>query len=211
MIGIIYRATFPNGKCYIGQTVKTLEHRIAAHYSRVGDSLPFHNAIMKYGTACIVWEVIDTVDSIEALNEREVYWIKFYGSYINNLSGYNVTLGGKGKAGYAHSEESRAKNRAAHIGKKASDETRAKMSVARKNKTHSTQWCANISAGIKGKKHPSASGDLNHRAKLTWGKVREIRARYIPFKVSFPRLAKEYGVGITTIRHIVNDRTWKVA
>jgi len=45
--------------------------------------------------------------------------------------------------------------------------------------------------------------------KLTPEQVQEIRARYVPRKVSTYQLAKEYGVDQTTIYQIVSGEKWK--
>lgn len=55
----------------------------------------------------------------------------------------------------------------------------------------------------------SLPGERHNMAKLTWGQVREIRQRYIPFVVSSVQLGKEYGVYHQTILRIVNRTGWK--
>ena len=47
---IIYKVTnIINGKCYIGQTIKSLDHRRKTYYySMKYDSCYFHNALKKY-------------------------------------------------------------------------------------------------------------------------------------------------------------------
>lgn len=93
------------GKRYIGQT-NNIEKRKRGHKSESfnpkanGYNLPFHCAIRKYG-----WENFDFVileeigDSFgrEYLNEREIYFISYYQSLINQ-NGYNYTEGGAGCA-----------------------------------------------------------------------------------------------------------------
>ncbi len=97
MYGIIYKATNKiNNKIYIGQTIKTLEERIYHHVYRANHSLDiththFINAIRKYGEENFIWEVIDKGENQEELNEKEIYWIKYYNS-VNN--GYNIQDGG---------------------------------------------------------------------------------------------------------------------
>ena len=53
------------------------------------------------------------------------------------------------------------------------------------------------------------SGETNGMHKLTWPQVDEIRARYIPYKVSMYKLAQEFGVNYATIWTIINGRNWK--
>jgi hypothetical protein len=52
-------------------------------------------------------------------------------------------------------------------------------------------------------------GEKNSNSKLTWKKVEEIRARYIPGVVTQAVLAKEYGVSVPQISYIVNNKKWK--
>lgn len=100
--GIIYKATFPNGKMYIGQTFKGLErrkqgHKTASEKIEKTYNFPFYRAIRKYGWDNIQWEIIDTGNTIEELDEKEKYWIKQLNTYINckNSQGYNATIGGQ--------------------------------------------------------------------------------------------------------------------
>lgn len=99
MGGIIYKATnLVNGKVYIGQTTRTLKRRKGEHLSdaRNGSTDPFHNAIRCHGEENFKWEVIDRADNDEELNQKEIYWISYYNSYIyaENSNGYNATRGG---------------------------------------------------------------------------------------------------------------------
>jgi group I intron endonuclease len=148
VFGIIYKATFPNGKCYVGQTIKELEHRKKQHiYCLDRENLAFHNAIKKYGAECIVWEVIDTAENIEDLNAKEVAWIAFHKSYAHaaESNGYNLTLGGGGgSAGRLISSETRAKMRAAQLGRTYGEETRAKVSRAGKGRKRSEETRAKM-------------------------------------------------------------------
>jgi hypothetical protein len=58
-------------------------------------------------------------------------------------------------------------------------------------------------------RHRITCGEAQHLARLTEAQVREIRARYVPRKVSFARLGKEYGVSDVAIEYVVHRRTWK--
>lgn len=52
-------------------------------------------------------------------------------------------------------------------------------------------------------------GDKNHQSKLTWGIVREIRARYVRGDIPMRELAVEYGVSLSNIEKVVYEVTWK--
>ena len=100
--GIIYKATFPNNKIYVGQTTRTLEQRKKEHYRAIKNkknkkyNYPLYRAIRKYGWDNLKWEIIDYGENKKELDEKEIYWIEYYNSYVgfSNSNGYNLTLGG---------------------------------------------------------------------------------------------------------------------
>lgn len=134
---LIYKITNKiNGKIYIGQTTKTLQRRWTKHcIAAKTDNIPFHKALIKYGFENFTVEQIDVASTIDELNKKEVYWIKYYNSMLPN--GYNVCEGGNGMHGYKASEKTRAKLRVSHLGNKHSEETKRKMSEAHKGLNHS--------------------------------------------------------------------------
>lgn len=131
---IIYKITNKiSGKCYIGQTIQTLEQR---WYKHIHDSRcpAIRDAIAKYGIDSFSIEVIDTAETIDDLNEKEIYWIKHFNSIVPN--GYNLQTGGKN---CRCAESTKRKLSELNIGcnhpnygKSRSFETRKKISEARK-------------------------------------------------------------------------------
>ena len=96
---LIYSARFPDGKYYIGQTMKTLEHRKKGHYSAglKNNATLFDRILHEYSPEEVVWEIVeDNISSKKRADELEIYYIDFYNSYIGfeNSRGYNCTLGG---------------------------------------------------------------------------------------------------------------------
>lgn len=94
----IYKITNKiNGKIYIGKTLDTIENRWKEHkkdYKRIrNEKRPLYSAMKKYGIENFEIEEVEKC-SIDNINEREVYWIEYYGSFKN---GYNATMGGDGK------------------------------------------------------------------------------------------------------------------
>ena len=91
-MGYIYKITNKiNGLVYVGQTTQTPKHRWIHHLtdSRTGSECKLHKALREFGKENFVQETIEEVpDSF--LDEREVYWIKYYNSYYK---GYNGTEG----------------------------------------------------------------------------------------------------------------------
>jgi len=131
VFGIIYKAEFPNGRVYIGQTTRNLSVRKSQHINKVSkENVAFHNAIGKYGVDTVVWSIIDTAKSTKELNDKEIYWISEYNSYIHseNSNGYNMTLGGHSTLGWIPSEEVRDKISASNKGKRISEEQKATLS-----------------------------------------------------------------------------------
>ena len=93
----IYKiSNIQNNKMYVGKTTNSIENRFKRHINdALSNRLDTHlaRAIRKYGKENFFIEEIDTAQSIEELNEKEIYWIKYYNSCKN---GYNETLGGDG-------------------------------------------------------------------------------------------------------------------
>ena len=98
MYGIIYKITNKlNSKIYMGQTVHTAHERWLQHVQSSINPSPEHAyrkltlAIQKYGKDAFQVEQIDSADSFEELNQKEIYWIAYYQSLTK---GYNMTAGG---------------------------------------------------------------------------------------------------------------------
>lgn len=100
-----------NNKAYIGQTIQTLSTRFSNHIrdSKVinYETLDFlyksklYNAFRKYGYDKFYIELIEECSN-EELNEKEIYYIKYFDSFNK---GYNTTLGGEGNRLYSFTKE----------------------------------------------------------------------------------------------------------
>jgi len=104
----IYKVTnHTNGKCYVGKTVQTPQHRWSKHLSRArkGSTLPFHQAIRKYGEENFSFEVLAQLHDHAALYKAEQDFIALLQTRSPN--GYNLTDGGPGTFGRVYSEETR--------------------------------------------------------------------------------------------------------
>ena len=83
---LIYKITNKiNNKCYIGQTVKTVEerwkehqkHAFGTHENDVNKTL--YKAIRKYGLENFECEILqDGIETFEQLDKAEIYWIDYY-------------------------------------------------------------------------------------------------------------------------------------
>lgn len=92
MIGIYKITNKVNGKVYIGQSINIKErwHRHKTDYNKIDNYL--YRAFKKYGLDNFLFEIIEECEK-EDLNNREIYWIKYYDSH-NPQKGYNLTSGG---------------------------------------------------------------------------------------------------------------------
>ena len=123
---LVYKATSPSGKSYVGITSTSLRSRQLTHKRdalRYNKKFTFHSAIRKYGWHNIKWEILEKVDSWELAQKREIFFISELDTYRN---GYNMTLGGDGHRGFKQSEETKLKRankiRGKLLGKKLSPE-----------------------------------------------------------------------------------------
>ena len=95
MIGIYGFQNQLNGKWYIGQSIH-VEHRQKEHKQEMlsnRSNNKFQNALRKHGWENFSFQVLEEC-SPEELNQKEVFWIQHYNSYLN---GYNSTPGGQEK------------------------------------------------------------------------------------------------------------------
>lgn len=131
---LIYKITNTlNGKVYIGQTTESLQKRWSRHTSRYHKkNMYISRAINKYGKENFTIEIIHVCNSIDELNEREIFYINEYNSLSPN--GYNLVVGGNNSK---MSEDVKLKISNSHKkmwsnGRQISDETRKKLSESHK-------------------------------------------------------------------------------
>tara|TARA_Y100000992_G_scaffold200619_1_gene136714 strand:+ start:194 stop:841 length:648 start_codon:yes stop_codon:yes gene_type:complete len=108
--GYIYKISFPNGKCYIGFTTRTIKERWVEHnkHAKAGNTRRLYNAVRKYNMVdTFQMIVIDTAETEEELCEKEIAHIEINNSNSEGRNGYNMNDGGDGVFGYRHTEEGR--------------------------------------------------------------------------------------------------------
>lgn len=95
MYGYIYKTTNTvNGKIYIGQRKSSIF--LAEDY--LGSGVRLHSAIKHYGQDKFKVELVDTAESREELNQKEIHYISAFDAR-NPEVGYNLTIGGDGAVG----------------------------------------------------------------------------------------------------------------
>lgn len=139
-IGVYKIVNLLNGRVYVGQTKEKFQRRFCFHRWKLRkgshDNKYLQNAWNKYGEDNFVFEVIEVL-SINEIDEREKYWIKYYREQPEGC--YSIQDGGQPKnLGVYVSVESRKRvgelNRQRLLGSKLSQETKQKMSNVRKGK-----------------------------------------------------------------------------
>ena len=159
MTGIYLIKNKVNGKCYVGQTSRTFETRFNEHFRDLknnkhlnsnGKPDKLQRAWNKYGEDNFTFDILEIVEDINLLNEKEKYWVDYYDSYYN---GYNQTEGGEGTIGYKHTEETKKKISESVLGEK--NPMYGKNHSGEKNpmygKNHSEETKEKISNTLKGK------------------------------------------------------------
>lgn len=152
--GVIYKVTSPNNKIYIGQTINFKVRCQKYKYKAFKGQIKLWNNTQKHN-----WNPVDNIEIIEVcsiidLDDREVYWINHYDSYLNGL---NSDLGGNGRQGFKHTEATKLKLRLLNLGRKHTDETKEKISFF--NKTRPPEINAKIAKSNIGKKHTDETKD----------------------------------------------------
>ena len=149
---IIYRAINKiNGKCYVGQTRHSLEHRKRVHLTKAhqGVKTHFYSAIRKYGDDNFDWEIVCSTNDKQRLNELETFYIQKYDSIKH---GYNMVDGGDNNVMDIESVKTK------HDEKMRSVEVRNKISKTMKEKIAQGEFFTEehrkrISESSKGRKY----------------------------------------------------------
>ena len=154
---IIYKATNKiNGKCYIGQTRHSLEHRKTIHLrcAKKGVETHFYQAIRKYGEENFEWEIICSANDKKRLNELETFYIQKYDSIKH---GYNMVDGGDNNVMDIESVKTKHDEimRSAEVRKKISDTMKNKIA---NGEFFTTEHRRRLSESAKGN-HNFGSGD----------------------------------------------------
>jgi group I intron endonuclease len=212
--GIIYKATGPGRKVYVGQTTKTIQQRKTRHRKDANknkDDFRFYNAVREYGIDGFVWEQIDTAESREELDRKEIEWIIHYDS-TNPDKGYNLRLGGsRGK----HNDESRKKMTDWQIGRINSSESNEKRRETLKGripywligKKLTPEHIKKVVEANRGKLHASIRGEKNKKSKITEETARNIKID-IQNGMKNSSIAQKYGISRFIVQGIKSGKNW---
>ena len=159
-----------NGKQYVGQTIHSAEQRFSQHCKPSETNCRLLNlALQAHGAENFTVSVLETVESPEELDEREIFWIK----ELNTLSpnGYNLKEGGQGKSGGV-CEETRRRLSLALKGKFAGENN---PFFGQKHTPESLEKMRKPRQSICGQNNPNYGGGFSeeHRRKLSAAKSGE--------------------------------------
>jgi hypothetical protein len=125
-LGVLYKATDPQGHCYIGQHAGDGSDIGITYF---GSGVKIKAAIKEHGKDFFTYWIFAKKLTQGDRNNGERYYIKFFQARIN---GYNSNDGGSGSFGYKHTKESKEKLSKATLGRKDSDETKKRKSESGK-------------------------------------------------------------------------------
>ena len=105
LVGIYKITNIDNNKVYIGQSVdiqvRWYNHKKELNRNKHGNSY-LQNSWNLHGADKFKFDIIEECE-ISVLDEKEIYWIKYYNS-TDPKYGYNLIDGGSGRSGYKLSE-----------------------------------------------------------------------------------------------------------
>lgn len=180
-----------NDKQYVGQAIikskRWKNHRIALQYNK-HENRHLQAAYNKYGAENFVFTVVQKVDWIHLLNQREQYWMDKLDCV--DPKGYNLQPTAGSSRGFKHTEETKLKwsaqrkgqKRSAEFaasvsarmtGKAISEETRRKLVESHKGHKHSAETKAKMSEARKGNKNAAgrkqSAEEIEHRTSFVRG------------------------------------------
>lgn len=159
-----------NNKIYVGSAIRLSyrwkNHKIELRLKR-HINIYLQSAWDKYWEHQFEFKVLEYIEDISKLIEREQYWIDYYNS-ANREFGYNISPTAGSCLGVKHTEETKAKLSILRKGKSRSEEakqaikegwkkrgpitkeTKAKMRAAQLGKKHTEEFKKKMSERLKG-------------------------------------------------------------
>lgn len=145
-IGIYDIRNVLTGRQYIGQTGECFQRRYWHHRWKLRngchDNKHLQAAYDKYGEDAFVFEILETVQSAESLDDCEIRQIAAH------PNAYNILEGGGGRRGTHMSEHAKqivgSKNRAHMTGRRHTEETKRRMSETRRGQTYTRHSKTNV-------------------------------------------------------------------
>ncbi len=142
-----------SGKIYVGQsqniTKRIYQHKLS-FVSEIGSPY-LYRAILKHGWDAFEIIMLEQVSDLILLTKREQHWLDTLDA-CNPDKGYNICPIAKSCRGVKRTDESKMKDRIAHLGKKQSLETVEKRKASMLKIRALPEYYAQISNALKGRK-----------------------------------------------------------
>lgn len=202
-----------NDKCYIGSAQK-LNYRLWNHKHKLikGNHANkiLQNFVNKYGINTLYFEILEKVEDINRLLEREQYYLDKLTPEFNILKTAGSNIGttmskeqklkiSKSRKGILHTEETKKRISESLKGKKKSKEHSAKVGLKHKGKV--------ISQSQRNKISNANKGNIT-TPKVNWDIVREIRELHQK-GIKDKELALKFNLSKAQINNIRNHKSWK--
>lgn len=160
-----------NDKIYVGITSRGLVLRWKEHVKhavRLRRKGAFQGAILKYGEEVFTMALLETVETEDAACDAERRYIALLNSKWPN--GYNMSDGGERRGGFRWSDETKAKMRAAALGRRNSESAKMKMSATLRDKwQNDPEFRATMTAALSTERCIAARVESGRRTGLKYG------------------------------------------
>lgn len=189
MIGI-YKITSPNGKIYIGQSIK-IERRFSTYrLNKNGSKQPrLYGSFNKYGVENHVFEVIEECKECELNNKERHYQDLYFATGENSL---NCVLQKSDNLKCYRSVETRLKQSKSSIGRKHTIETKLKLSLAHTGKKLTQDHKEKIKIKLIGRKGHSKKATQETKEKCRLNATKYLSKIVLDFQTGiFYNSAKE--------------------
>lgn len=155
-----------NGKVYVGSTQDCFTHREKVHKAKLkkGNHPNGHlqSAWNKYGEVSFIWKILERVPKDSCI-KREQAWLDDFGPEYNkriiatsnkgakfsDIARKNISMAQIGLKRKPHTEETKAKMRAKHLGKKLTEEHKNKIRQIHIGRKHTAEARKNMSVATK--------------------------------------------------------------
>lgn len=192
-----------SGRVYVGQAANIKKRWIQhLHHLRKGTHhcKPLQNSFNKNGEESFEFAVVERVDDVAAITEREQFWIDSLNSSMA-AGGYNIAPAANSNVGVKYSEESRAKMSAAQKGRVVTDEARAKISKTLTGRKASAKTIEKRQEKLKGKIRSPES--VKNIRRLARERLNTPEYEAYGRKQTLRDWAEEFGINKATLRNRV--------
>lgn len=216
IVGIYKIENKINGMVYVGSSINVIE-RLAQHRRDLKREAhcnqKLQRSYLKYGEDQFLFQCIEVVIFIEALTEREQFWIDYYRS-VGRV--YNLCPAAGSCAGFKHSEITLQKRKKiipwnkgvkGYKTKPASEERKRRVASAQMGELNHN-FGKPTPDSVKEKIRSSLNGSKCYLAKLDERQVMDIKIALMAGEKGNV-LAAKYGVAKTQISSIKNGKTWR--